>query len=332
MLPHNDEAGEIEAVLAKYRAPAILLHRPYPPTKAPPVRSKLGGLPTLPAAIEWPGGRNLNNEDVPLHFLAQIDCAELPAIEPRLPTEGLLLFFARDDAYQVWGEGPPHDQARVIFVPSVADDHPPRTPPHDLRPIGDRIAENHPFLPDWLLPNETGPVLHFSWPIVAFQFDSWPDASALSDSMGPNYQVRVEALRTASFLTATGLPAPSELAFDLDEDLRRMLSVLKFQSGNTRFPQVGIMIDRVARRVIRSRWQRDAQENRVKDVRSQALHWIKRAAEIGLDAAPSEYDVAKFRSWVDELASDQLPPSDLPRAMPKTVSKALLDSIAILLR
>jgi uncharacterized protein YwqG len=76
--------------LAKYRAPAISLYRPYPPVELPHARSQPGGLPNLPAT-EWPYGRNHDNGNaVPLHFLAQIDCAELPRVDARLPTEGML--------------------------------------------------------------------------------------------------------------------------------------------------------------------------------------------------------------------------------------------------
>jgi uncharacterized protein YwqG len=157
---------EIEAVLAKYRVPAILLHRPYPPIELPQVRSRLGGLPNLPEGTDWPYGRDYQGNAVPLHFLAQIDCAELPPIDARLPTTGMLFFFARDDEEQVWGyESDPHDDGRVIYAPHVSDVQGVRIAPTNLLPIGNRLAGFDPVTPDM-----AGPTVHFSWPLCCASF------------------------------------------------------------------------------------------------------------------------------------------------------------------
>ena len=59
---------------------SVVLRRQIPPRDEAP-RSWLGGLPMLPDGIEWPRGINPERKDqgaVPLHFVAQIACADLP--------------------------------------------------------------------------------------------------------------------------------------------------------------------------------------------------------------------------------------------------------------
>lgn len=71
---------------------SVVLRRQVPIRFDEEVRSWLGGLPRLPAGMAWP----LAKPKKPLHFLAQINCADLP---PELwnglgPREGWLLLFA----------------------------------------------------------------------------------------------------------------------------------------------------------------------------------------------------------------------------------------------
>ncbi|MBP2161857.1 MULTISPECIES: YwqG family protein [Asticcacaulis] len=65
--------------------------------------SRLGGLPEMPAAFDWPHGAN----GKPLAFLAQIDLASLPPLaqEMGLPSVGRLWFFYTQDQ-EAWGLRP----------------------------------------------------------------------------------------------------------------------------------------------------------------------------------------------------------------------------------
>ncbi len=83
-----DSDAKIAGMLARHRRDAVLLHRPYPPFAAAATKSKFGGLPALPPAIEWPRMA----DGTPLHFLAQIDCRALP-FRSALPERGMLFFF-----------------------------------------------------------------------------------------------------------------------------------------------------------------------------------------------------------------------------------------------
>jgi hypothetical protein len=118
----------IEATMAQVEEPAILAMRPYPPVDLPDTCSQLGGLPILTSEASWPRA----TDGTPLHFLARIDCFELPQTRGPLPEYGVLQFFARLDEEMVW-DGPAADYARVLYTQRDAGQATP--PPADLPPI-----------------------------------------------------------------------------------------------------------------------------------------------------------------------------------------------------
>jgi uncharacterized protein YwqG len=94
-------------------------------------RSQIGGVPTLPAELDWPAQLNTG---LPLHFLAQIDLARLPA-KTKLPRTGMLFFFADLDEEMLWGEeeGGAIASSRVLYAASAGDQKP---LPENLPKIG----------------------------------------------------------------------------------------------------------------------------------------------------------------------------------------------------
>jgi hypothetical protein len=76
-------------------------------------RSRFGGVPFLPAGMEWP--RRVSGR--PLHFLAQLDLREAPAGDV-LPADGTLAFF-HDAEHDPWGDDA--DGSAVIFAPPGTD-------------------------------------------------------------------------------------------------------------------------------------------------------------------------------------------------------------------
>lgn len=113
---------------------SVVLRRQVPPRDEQP-RSWLGGLPMLPEGVEWPLGVNPENRgagEVPLHFIAQVCCADLPTelwggLGPR---EGWLLLFVN-------GNSSDHDDMgtwRVLHVPELGEE---RQPPVGIGPIHD---------------------------------------------------------------------------------------------------------------------------------------------------------------------------------------------------
>lgn len=161
------------ALLAQYRSPAILLHRAYPPKATGQGTSFFGGLPTLPAGLEWPR----TSGGVPLHFLCQIDCTDIRWQTP-LPDKGILFFFGRDDEEQLWGEGLPADDCRVLYAPDGAGSGAPAAAPDDLPPVGGDYPR---FSFHEIAAEGAVQSLHVKWPIEPLPMDSLPDTDGLPD-------------------------------------------------------------------------------------------------------------------------------------------------------
>lgn len=206
--------SELDEFRWRQRKPRILLRRPYPPVHGSWIRSRQGGLPALPASLEWPYGVNYGQR-MPMHFLAQIDCAEPPRIDSRLPHEGILFFFAVNMLEQIWDREQPHNSVRVYYAPHLPHDTPLRAPPADIQPmLGVDVADERPYWPDWRLPGEPGPVVHPAWPLLASRMDTWPDYESL-DQEPPDvgdkfYKHRVAELRAGSVVAAGSVPTQND--------------------------------------------------------------------------------------------------------------------------
>lgn len=322
------EVRKIDEFLRARRKPGLLLTRPYPATRAPDIRSRLGGLPNLPADVAWPRGRSYAR-DVPMHFLAQIDCSELPAIDPRMPEQGLLFFFAVNDEEQIWNTEEPGERIRVLYAPDGSRLPPPRPAPADLPPIQDLEASDTPHRPDWLLPGERGPVLHQAWPVVASRFDTWPDWGTYEDRPVTDYRLyqrRVGMLRAGAVVAATGLPTRSEYFPAWDTGFGQPF-VLPGHGDSDRqdFPQLGIMIDRIARMVARHLLQPALDPS--SGVLARAGQWVETARQIGPAGIPDDRTREAFRGWLSQLA-DPSAPSDLGFYLPSLITKGLNAAIA----
>lgn len=163
---------QAQALFERYRRDAVLLHRPYPPYAAPAGNSRFGGLPSLPDRHAWPRGE----DGIPLHFLAQVDCAEIP-FASALPARGMLLFFGRDVTDDAdWLRTRTHEPCRVLHLLDAIASTPPRLPPEDLPAIGGWHRMHHGEI---LLAGEPEPNVHVAWPIQPLRMDSWPDPAAL---------------------------------------------------------------------------------------------------------------------------------------------------------
>ena len=78
--------------------------------------SRFGGMPDIPTDFEW-----VLREDIPLSFLAQINCADLQGFTSakNLPSSGMLYFFY-DAIEQPWGFDPSNRKgSAIIYHPST---------------------------------------------------------------------------------------------------------------------------------------------------------------------------------------------------------------------
>lgn len=326
---HAAEA-ELDTFFDQQRTPGLALQRIYPPTAFPDVRSHLGGLPQLPAHLDWPRGVSYGDE-VPMHFMAQIDCAELPPLDSDMPREGMLFFFAINDEEQIWNEEEAQPRVRVLYAETVAVDQAERQPPADLRPIHDVKADNGPHVePYWLLPGEDGPRVYTRWPLVARRMDTWPESDVVEGARPrvsyETYSERLGELRAGALVAATGLfpRLGSEYRWEQPSGSGWRFAAV-WLGYQTDYPQAGIMIDRLARIIAHQRGRATREQREYPDV----MAWVKRAAEIGWEEQPEDETRLAFREWVLSQAGEERGEGVIThRDLGDVFTKALLATIA----
>lgn len=145
---HQPSKDELLTGVIENAKEAILLARTWPITGTVEGRSWFGGAPLLPSFMAWP---TLPASRAPLHFLAQIDCAELPRVKggDAMPEDGLLLFFAYIDEDMFWHEV--EGSAQVKYVPAQDIPKNPAQLPEELADIfgkpGHRTYPRWPITP-----------------------------------------------------------------------------------------------------------------------------------------------------------------------------------------
>jgi hypothetical protein len=312
--------ARVENLFRRYRRDSVLLHRPYPPHEGPRTNSKFGGLPNLPAQHEWPRTSN----GTPLHFLAQIDCAEIPFRSP-LPERGMLFFFGRDDEEQIWNHEPPaSDDCLVIYALDAFAATPPRAAPHDLPPIGGYYPR--PAWRDYLRDGEKGPPLHVEWPIRPLRMDSWPDPGGLpefhahqesgwrgflaglraaggadTEEVLDAYRERLPAERRSAFERATGRSIEGEPE-NRYARIRAAATAIFFDSeegDEGDWPRHWIYVHYAARTILH-RPANFAQPSgpTAQELEAAASVWLERSSAAALDEEVPEAAKAQFRPWI----------------------------------
>lgn len=190
---------------------------------------KLGGLPTLPFGTDWP---RHPESGAPLHFLAQVDLAQLPptplagARTPSpLPKTGLLFFFADMVEEMAWHDnGGPFANTRVIFSDRAG---PERTPPEGTPDVGHPVGQAN---------NDAGAAGHTTFgqgsiePYVIETFagvDSFPDQSDA-------YAAAAQAALVASIERATGSSLPILSGNGATAQALEYVRVQQFRDGTVR--------------------------------------------------------------------------------------------------
>lgn len=310
------DKNEIYTVMARHCEPAIMLHRPYPLTSAHKGRSYLGGTPSLPRSLEWPRTR----AGIPLHFLAQIDCSELPSSNGVLPENGVLFFFARIDDEVVWEDETHFDDCRVLFTANAEEA--PVPAPSDLPSLEGGYSN---FEENFMLPGDPVYSTYPKWPVDFLAIDSWPDASALPnyhDDENPlsEYKKAVNHARSAEADRATGLPpALKETEY---VTICQLLGILSPRNDSERrslpyegrvFPQLWIMVDRVARCLANwaGEWlSRDSAERynlvvEFQTIQRDAIRWVETATTAGLNEQPFLEQRLAFKDWLIALSEHE---------------------------
>jgi len=313
-----NEIEKIEIVMEKYRQPAIMVHRPYPPVGLAEINSYLGGRPRLPSDIDWP----LTSDGVPLHFLAQIDCSELPSTDGVLPDAGVLYFFARIDEEMIWGEGNPQDDCRVLFAPLGTRE---LQPPVDLPEV--QFGLSGPVV-DFKLPGDPPVQVYPRWPVTFHRINSWPDKSAIGETLSVEYHRAVRRARAAEVVRVLGLPVKTASNGGWH---RSLLSSRSQETSKTPFPQLWVMVDRIARHIAKQSaakmWpspdRKGPDPSVLSDIEACALDWVAEAAQHRLDSAPEPSQSEKFVKWLQAASEHQFFEWKLQEALRKGLASAV---------
>jgi len=303
----RDFRGEdaLDALLASHRAPGILLQRPYPPSAFPNVRSRLGGRPQLPATLDWPWGKHYGVE-TPMHFLAQIDCSELPHVDDATPDKGMLFFFAVNAEEQIWDGDEPHASVRVLYADDVPVDTPLTDHPAALQPILSAVASDRSSTyPRPQLAGEDGPRLHTEWPLIAHRLDTWPEWDMIpeqdADLDYDAYSRRVSALRLGAAAAALGhVPgAQSAKPWERPAPIPWIFPTAWLRVRKD-FPYAGIMMEDIARTLACRCTRLEDGEAVVRE----AIRWVQRGRDIGADQPCTATDAQAFKDWIVGLVGE----------------------------
>lgn len=306
----------------------MLLRRPYPPHTARRTNSKFGGLPRLPKQLEWPR----TPSGIALHFLAQIDCADI-GFGTCLPERGVLFFFGHDDEDQVWNQiwdetASPFDDCRVLYALNAFAATPTREAPPDLRPIGGSYPGR--AWQEFLRDGEPGPSIHVEWPIEPVRMDSWPDAlfSKAEEGLRPQpalltrlfrpqpaaptwqeleardrlYSEKLDRHRAKAYAKATG-EQPRVFQLDPNSDSAAGRAIFAHAAeGPEAYPQHWIAIHYAARALLHRPANVLGTDPAVQSLLvSHAEDWLRRSDEAGLDELVSEEVRREFRTWLASL-------------------------------
>jgi hypothetical protein len=303
------DGDETDALFRRYRRDAVLLHRPWPPHAGPQTNSHVGGLPRLPESYAWPR----TSRGTPLHFMAQIDCADIRFKTP-LPERGVLFFFGRD---YFMGTGssvlPVSDRCRVLYAPDSSARTPPRQPPADLPHLG------YPW---------TGMNVHPAWPVVPLPFDSFPGDNALPDAserdprgwhrllarfargakeleIGADvrdaYAAQLDARRAAALVAASGARPPRKPGRGR-EATEAGTAIFDFAAaGPQSFPQHWAYVHHLTRAILDLPPSYSTDEETEGERVAEAERWLGRSREGPLDRPVAEDDRQALRTWLAGL-------------------------------
>lgn len=187
--PAPRQSRGLPAAIAGALAQAVVFRQSFPPAPTG-AHSFYGGVPFTPGPLEWPRAAHT---DLPLHFLLQVDCAQVP---PRarlgvLPGSGALLFFA--DLSAAPG-GAATTEGRVIWIDDAgAAEWTEAEPPADLPPAyADAAAQAWP----WAIDAADAPQVLPRWPFAPAVIElttaahdpaapplTWPESAATADAL-----------------------------------------------------------------------------------------------------------------------------------------------------
>lgn len=214
---------------------SVVLRRQIPVRFDEPPRSWLGGRPMMPDDIAWPTAFNSERRErgrCPLHFVAQIACADLPkelwgGLGPR--TGWLLLFLSGEDSDVSANK----EALQVIHIPELG---PEQEPPPNIGPVHDEIFTGPDY--KFLRSQDDVPGEWRRWPVDLIAIPNRP-----IDNEDEHLTIIPEDLASALYEGAAVSPdkrisAPPQPPFSWRGALYVVDSVIRALSSNRRLPGI----------------------------------------------------------------------------------------------
>ena len=139
-----------------------MLRRQVPVRWEEPARSWIGGLPRMPESVEWPVGPTTDYPErglTPLHFVAQIACADLP---PELCGAGSVRARVGSCCFSTPELGCDGER-RGDPRPAHSELGPERAPPPGIHPVHDEIYTGPDY--GFVRAQEDIPTVWRRWPV-----------------------------------------------------------------------------------------------------------------------------------------------------------------------
>lgn len=285
---------------------AIVFHQDLPPRRDDSALSFLGGRPLAPVGLKWPAIIDQTGKDLPLTFIMQINCADIPA-PARLglmPDKGVLYFFLD----LVWG----NNGCRVLYEPDVTAVVEIATP-DNLSPVyGDEGKYTFPWLPvdelPQILPKWTFKPVVIQLPALMVEPDEegvvyWPGEGA--DISQLLYDVQGVSV-TADVYTLRDLTGPGEQLIRPYDEFPHDYNCIRVVAG--------LLAERISRESKRNNMDEGSP---AAAALTSAKEWQERAARHNPWAKVPEDEADEFWQWLEDHAPLAM------YALPNAISTAI---------
>lgn len=280
-----------EQLLLEYCEDAVVLLRQYPPRYESVHNSFIGGEPFLPPNVDWPTSK----EGVPLHFLAQIDCSEIPTVNKDFPRSGVLYFFAKIDEEMILSDEKNAGNWCVIY--SATSHSIPTSLPDTLPSWGGRYCDfERQFGSKKNMPYNA----YAKWPLIAKKIKSWPSSMGLEGWWDMDFDHDAQS-KTIKEKRAAQLTQFS--------DICSLEGVLNADFGTTKpFPYAWLVVERVCRYLsvnLENKLANAKDVERCTRVITECRQWVEISQTKGLENSVSPQFQDKFISWINETKAEQ---------------------------
>ena len=307
---------------------AIVFRQFFPPPHDGRGLSFFGGVPISPPSFAWPCVENASGSRRPLHFLMQIDCAEVPA-DARLgllPERGVIYVFLDMEQW-------PSDVFRVLYEAEPGAHWNEAPTPDGLSPV---YGPQAPYVWGWTQALEGGaarcpntlpkwPFRPVAIPVPAPAVDEsetedaalwWPGDKAVAQAL---LEAQGEEVVARAF---------SDVVISKDGSLGRPFETYPHDWHAIEIC-AGLLLKRLRRPggvSLRSLAALSAEERAalLERIAAEARRWIDRAAKYDSFAAVPDADRAAFWAWLEEHAA--IVRFVLPEAATNSVEASLAHS------